>query len=114
MINEKITQLINDLAIECKGNDVTLSLGAFGEDGKGPLVQVGSNARIEASIAHQQEQWEKNLKECGCIGCRFRLEKLTHEETDIDVEGDIQSILNVIADHLNEAVGGMVDGSEDQ
>lgn len=113
MINEKITQLINDLATECKESNVTLSLGAFGEDGKGPLVQVGSNARIEASIAHQQEQWEKNLKECGCIGCRFRLEKLNHEEPDIDVDGDIQSILNVIADHLNEAVGGMVDGSED-
>lgn len=113
MINEKITQLINDLTTECKESNVTLSLGAFGEDGKGPLVQVGSNARIEASISHQLEQWEKNLKECGCIGCRFRLEKLNHEEPDIDVEDDIQSILNVIADHLNEAVGGMVDGSED-
>lgn len=113
MINEKITQLINDLATECKESNVTLSLGAFSEDGKGTLVQVGSNARIEASIVHQQEQWEKNLKDCGCIGCRFRLEKLNHEEPDIDIEGDVQSILNVIADHLNEAVGGMVDGSED-
>lgn len=113
-MNEKIQNMIDELAQECKKEGVTLSLGAFGQDRKGSLVQVGSNARIEASIAHQQEQWEKNLKECGCIGCRFRLEKLTHEETDIDVEGDIQSILNVIADHLNEAVGGMVDGSEDQ
>lgn len=113
MINEKITQMINDLATECKESNVTLSLGAFGDDGKGPLVQVGSNARIEASISHQLDQWEKNLKQCGCIGCKFRLEKLNHGEPDIDVEDDIQSILNVIADHLNEAVGGMVDGSED-
>lgn len=112
-MNEKIQNMIEELAQECRKEDVTLSLGAFGADGKGPLVQVGSNARIETSIAHQQEQWEKNLKECGCIGCRFRLEKLNHEKPDIDIEGDIQSILSVIADHLNEAVGGAVDGSKD-
>lgn len=113
MINAKITELINELADECKESNVTLSLGAFGEDGKGPLVQVGSNARIETSIAHQQEQWEKNLKECGCIGCRMRLEKLHHEEPDIEVEEDIDEILSVIAEHLSEALGGMADGSED-
>lgn len=113
MINEKITQLINDLAIECKESRVTLSLGAFGEDGKGPLVHVGSKGRVESSIFHQLEEWEKSLEECGCIGCRNRLEELNHEDPNIEVEDDIQSILRVIADHLNEVVGGMIDGSED-
>ena len=81
-MNEKIQNLIMALALECRANNVTLSLCAFDENGSASLSQVGSNTQVELSIFNQLDQWEENLKLCDCQECKAKLEQLKDNEQE--------------------------------
>lgn len=96
-MNEKIQKMITELALECRKEDVTLSLAAIDETGDGALTQVGINPRIELAIANQLEQLEKNMKSCGCLECKLRLAELYEEEPD---EHDLENNVNEFTEKL--------------
>ena len=52
-MNEKITNLITKLALECVKEGVTLSLCAVDKNGEAVVAQVGNTAGIEKSIDAQ-------------------------------------------------------------
>lgn len=81
-MNEKIHNLIMALALECRANNVTLSLCAFDENGLASLSQVGSNTRIEMAIFNQLDQWEENLKLCECPECKGKLKQLKEDDQE--------------------------------
>ncbi|OTN77111.1 hypothetical protein A5886_002191 [Enterococcus sp. 8G7_MSG3316] len=98
-MNEKITNLITALALECRANNVTLSLCAFNDKGLASLSQVGSNTQIEMSIFNQLAQWEENLKLCDCRECKSKLSQLQEDELKI-AEEDKQIDSNDISEKL--------------
>ncbi|WP_429969088.1 hypothetical protein [Enterococcus sp. AZ136] len=80
-MNKKIQNMIEELALECRKEDVTLSLSALDKTGICSLAQVGKNQKIQHVIVNQIEQWEKNAKACGCPVCK---RKAGSEEEDLE------------------------------
>ena len=81
-MDEKITNLITELAAECAKEKVILSLCAFDKSGIAIGTQVGNNAMKKIAIDQQVEAWFESLEKCGCAGCKAMMAEYDSDEDD--------------------------------
>ena len=96
-MNKKIQNMIEELAVECQKEDVTLSLSTLDETGICSLAQVGKNQQIELVIANQIEQWEKFVKACNCPKCKLRASELEPEPESEDLHDQLDDFTEKLA-----------------
>lgn len=98
-MNEKITNLIKELSLECAKEEITLSLCAFDKDGEAAVAQVGSKSSIEKSINAQVANWFELLEECEA--CQAKLAEYASNDDD-EEEEMIADVFSTLADKLEE------------
>lgn len=81
-MNEKITNLITELALECAKEGLSLSLCATTSDGQAGVAQVGNKLAIEKAINVQVATWFELLEKCGCPGCVAKLAEYHSSEEE--------------------------------
>lgn len=99
-MNEKIQNMIKELAYECHENEVSLLLSTIDKEGEASYVEVGRSAEIAINYLNIEEQFKKNTRnsKCNCPGCQFAREvaktpklKRSTKRPDIIFEGIVNA-----------------------
>ncbi|MGL9813275.1 hypothetical protein IGJ45_003202 [Enterococcus sp. DIV0574] len=109
-MNEKIQRLIEELAEECKKEDVGLSLATLSVTGEIALAQVGNRALIALAVLEQYDQEKQDLLEsdCTCYGHRTlkRMFGIDTEETSNNTHTFVTDDPNDVLDILSNILRG--------
>lgn len=110
MISEKIQSLIEELAEECKKENVALSLATLSATGKITLAQEGNISLIALAVLEQYDQEKQELLEsdCTCYGHRTlkRMFGIDTEETSNNTHTFVTDDPNEVFDILSNILRG--------
>lgn len=96
-MNEKIQKMITELALECRKEDVTLSLAAIDETGLCSVARFGNNQGIESAIVAQIAHWEQSVKEYNCSNCKKLATAMQEDEEAEDLSAAVKDFTDKLA-----------------
>jgi hypothetical protein len=98
-MNEKIQNLIEQLAEECHKENVALALSALDTAGSVAIVEVGADILVGLAVKEQYDQVKRNLAESDC-DCHAH--KVLKRMYDVDSEDPNENTHTFVVDDLND------------
>lgn len=109
-MNEKIQNLIEELAKECQKENVSLSLATLDVIGDMGFAQVGSDSLIAIAVLEQYNKAKEELIKLDCDCSKHRMLKalfdIEEEETSKHTHTFVIDDLQDIPDILNQIIRG--------
>lgn len=109
-MNEKIQNLIEELAEECRKENVGLSLATLNITGEMELTQVGRDYLVAIAVLEQYNAVKEDLTKLDCDCPKHRLLKemfdIEEEETSKHTHTFVIDDLQDIPDILNQIIRG--------
>ncbi|MGN3394085.1 hypothetical protein [Enterococcus gallinarum] len=109
-MNERIQRLIEELAEECKKENVALSLATLDVTGEMALAQVGNKTLIALAVLEQYDQEKRELLETDCNCHRHRALKrifgIETEESTKQTHTFVTDNPNDVLDIISRALRG--------
>lgn len=92
-MNEKITNLIQELAIECVKEDAGLSLSVVRSNGEVAIANVGRGLLVAVGVLQQYEQAKEIISQstCDCENCTALRKKFESEEEKSEGTPDLSA-----------------------
>ncbi len=98
-MDEKIQNLIEELAEECHKENVALALSALDTEGSVAIVEVGAEILVRLAVKEQYDQAKRNLAESDC-DCHAH--KALKRMYDVDTKDPKDSTHTFVVDDLND------------